>query len=244
MPKIPARPQDIFKSFVTDYQEAFGADLLSAILYGSGARGEYLPKKSDLNFMIVLTENGMNRLSKAIPLVSKWHKQRVSTPLFLTPDSIASSLNTFPIEFLNIKAAYTLVYGNDFLKNLAFDKRYVRLQCEREVRGKLVQLRKHFLETAGNWRKAEALISASLPTFLSLFQAIGFLKDKGPIAERQALVTTVVQEAGLNQDLFLELLNIRDRRKKLASSQVVPLMEKYIEEIQKLSNFLDLLEIE
>ena len=244
MPKIPARPQDIFESFVSDYQEAFGPDLLSTILYGSGARGEYIPKKSDLNFMIVLTENGMNRLSKAMPLVSKWHKQRVSTPLFLTPASIASSLDTFPIEFLNIKAAYTLVYGDDFLKNLAFDKHYVRLQCEREVRGKLVHLRKHFLETAGNWRKTEALISASLSTFFSLFQAIIFLKDKEPIAERQALVTTVARETGLNQDLFLELLTIREGRKKLASSQVIPLMEKYIGEIQKLSNFLDQLEIE
>ena len=119
----------------------------------------------------------------------------------------------------------------------------MRLQCEQEVKGKLVQLRKHFLETAGNWRKTEALISASLPTFFSLFQAIMFLKDKEPIAERHALVTTVAQETGLNQDLFLELLTIREGRKKLASSQVIPLMEKYIGEIQKLSTFLDQLKI-
>ncbi|WAC08786.1 MAG: hypothetical protein OS130_06265 [Thermodesulfobacteriota bacterium] len=243
MPKIPARPQDIFESFVNDYQKTFGSDLLNVILYGSGARGEYIPKKSDINFLIILAENGMRLLSKAIPLVSQWHKQRVSTPIFLTPASIASSLDTFPIELLNIKAAYTVVYGDDFLKNLTFDKRYLRLQCEREVRGKLVHLRKHFLETGGNWHKTEALIAASLPTFFSLFQAIIFLKDKGLIAERYALVTTVARETGLNQDLFLELLTIREGRKKLASSLVIPLMEKYIGEIQKLSNFLDQLEL-
>jgi predicted nucleotidyltransferase len=243
MSKIPTRPQDVFESLVGDYQKAFGSDLLSVILYGSGARGEYVPKKSDLNFMIVLTENGINRLSKAIPLVSKWHKQRVSTPLFLKLDSIASSLDTFPIEFLNIKAAYTVVYGDDCLKNLAFDKHYVRLQCEREIKGKLVQLRKFFLETAGNWRKTEALISASLPAFFSLFQAIVLLKDKKPVAERQALIITAAQETGLNKDLFLELLAIRAGQKKLASSQVIPLMEKYIVEIQKLSDFIDQLAI-
>lgn len=243
MPKAPARPEEIFEVFASDYREAFGPDLLSIILYGSGARGEYIPKKSDLNFMIILSDGGMDRLSKAMPLVSKWHKKRVNTPLFLTPASMASSLDTFPIEFLNIKAAHKVVYGENFLKNLAFDKNYVRLQCEREIKGKLVQLRKHFLETAGNWRKTEALISASLPTFFSLFQAIIFFKNKEPIAERHALITTVAQETGLNQDLFLELLTIREGRKKLASSQVIPLMEKYIGEIQKLSNFLDQLEI-
>jgi predicted nucleotidyltransferase len=243
MPKAPARPEEIFEDFSSDYREAFGSDLLSIILYGSGARGEYIPKKSDLNFMIVLSENGMNRLSKAIPLVSKWHKKRVNTPLFLTPASITSSLDTFPIEFFNIKAAHKVVCGENFLKNLAFDKNYMRLQCEHEVKGKLMQLKKHFLETAGNWRKTEALISASLPTFFSLFQAIMFLKDKEPIAERHTLVKTVAQETGLNQDLFLELLTIREGRKKLTSSQVIPLMEKYIGEIQKLSTFLDQLKI-
>jgi predicted nucleotidyltransferase len=191
MPKAPARPEEIFEDFASDYRKAFESDLLSIILYGSGARGEYIPKKSDLNFMIVLSESGMDGLSKAIPLVSKWHKKRVNTPLFLTPAAFSSSLDTFPIEFLNIKAAHKVVCGENFLKDLAFDKNYLRLQCEREIKGKLVQLRKHFLETAGNWRETEALISASLPTFFSLFQAIIFLKDKEPIAERHALVTTV-----------------------------------------------------
>ncbi len=214
MPKAPARPEEIFEDFSSDYREAFGSDLLSIILYGSGARGEYIPKKSDLNFMIVLSENGMNRLSKAIPLVSKWHKKRVNTPLFLTPASIASSLDTFPIEFLNIKAAHKVVCGENFLKNLAFDKNYMRLQCEQEVKGKLIQLKKHFLETAGNWRKTEALISASLPTFFSLFQAIMFLKDKEPIAERHTLVKTVAQETGLNQDSFLGTSDNQGRTEK------------------------------
>lgn len=239
MPRIPARPEDIFEDFVHDYQEAFGFELLSIILYGSGARGEYIPKKSDINFLVVLTENGIDRLSKAMPVVSKWHKQRVSTPLFLTPDYISSSLDTFPIEFLNIKAAYKVVYGEDILKVLSVDKKYLRLQCEREIKGKLLHLRKHFLETAGSWRKTQALIAASLPTFFSLFQAIGFLKGKEQVTEKQALLIAIGQEAGLDKDLFHELLAIREGRKKFSSREAVPLMEKYIEEIKKLSTVVD-----
>ena len=175
MAKAPGRPEEIFDAFTNDCKKVFGADLVSIILYGSGARGEYIPKKSDINFMVLLTEAGISSLGKAMPLVASWKKRRVATPLFLTKEYIASSLDTFPIEFLNLKAAYAVVFGQDVLGGLAFDGRLLRIQCEREIKGKLLQLRQHFLETEGSARKIAALISFSLPTFFSIFQAVIFL---------------------------------------------------------------------
>ena len=106
MARIPHKPEEIFQEIILDYQGIFGPDLLSIILYGSGARGEYIPKKSDINFLMLLTENGIDHLSKAFKTVLKWHKKRVHTPLFLTAEYIKSSLDVFPIEFLNLQAHY------------------------------------------------------------------------------------------------------------------------------------------
>ena len=85
MAKIPNRPEEIFDEFKGEYVSLFGDDLLAIILYGSGARGEYIPKKSDINFLIVLTDDGMERLGDATGLVGKWEKRSVPVPLFLTP---------------------------------------------------------------------------------------------------------------------------------------------------------------
>jgi predicted nucleotidyltransferase len=228
---------------VHDYKEAFGPDLLGVVLYGSGARGEYVPKKSDINFMIILTEEGINRLGKTIPLVSKWHKRRVSTPLFLTKEYIESSLDTFPIEFLNFRTAYRLIYGEDVLKDLAFDRKLVRLQCERELKGKLLQLRENFLETEGDKQKIRTLISLSLPTFFSIFQAVLFIKEKETIREKEQLITAISQETGLSKGHFVELTAIKEGRKKITSKESVAFMEKYIEEIRNLSIFVDQMEV-
>ena len=57
MARIPDKPEEIFQEIILDYKVIFGPDLVSIILYGSGARGEYIPKKSDINFLILLTEN-------------------------------------------------------------------------------------------------------------------------------------------------------------------------------------------
>ncbi len=239
MAKIPQKPEDIFEEFTGDVTRLYGSELESIILYGSGARGEYIPKKSDINFMIVLSENGINSLGKAIPLVAKWHKRNVGTPLFVTKAYIESSMDTFPIEFLNFKAAYKVVFGKDILQGLTFNKQYIRLQCERELKGKLLQLRERFLETEGKRRLIEELIARSLPTFFSIFQAILMLQDKTPAADRGMLLAEMAQDAGLHRELFIDLAAIKEGKKKLSSSEAVPLVERYIEEVRKLALFVD-----
>lgn len=243
MAKIPGKPEEIFGDFSHDMKALFGADLVSIILYGSAARGEYVPKKSDINFMVVLTENGINTLGKALDLTAKWHKRKVATPLFLTKNYIASSLDTFPIEFLNFKTAYRLISGEDVLKDFVFDKKFVRLQCERELKGKLLQLRENFLETGGRKQNIEALIRLSLPTFFSIFQAVLFLNDKQPAKGVNDLLSYMANDLQLDTGLFRALNEIKLGRKKLAASEAVPVMEKYIAEIRKLSMFVDRLEV-
>ena len=49
MAKIPKDPKDIFNELTKDYQDIYGRDLVSIILYGSAASGNYIPKKSDIN---------------------------------------------------------------------------------------------------------------------------------------------------------------------------------------------------
>ena len=142
MTKIPNQPEDIFDEFKDNYIATFGDDILSICLFGSGARGEYTPKKSDINFLIVLTADGIDRLDEAMGLMGKWRKQRVAVPLFLTRDFIESSLDTFPLEIFNIRAAYKVIYGNDVLSGLTIKEDDLRLQCERELKAKLLLLRR------------------------------------------------------------------------------------------------------
>ena len=78
------KPEEIFPDIIEDYRKIYGDDLISVILYGSAAGGDYRPGKSDLNFMIVLSEEAIDHLGKAIETVSRWRKRNVATPLFMT----------------------------------------------------------------------------------------------------------------------------------------------------------------
>lgn len=239
MVKTPQKPEDIFEQFTADYTAVFGLELESIILYGSAARGEYDQNISDINFLIMLSASGMERISAAMPLVAKWSKARVATPLFLTQEYITSSLDVFPIEFLNMQAAYRVVHGRDPLKHLAFDKRLVRLQAERELKGKLLQLRERFMETGGSAKKITSLISLSLPAFASIFQAVVFLQDKPPGTKMQELLAAAAAATGLDSRLFETLAAVRKKTRKPGDAEALSLMEAYIREVKKLAMHID-----
>ena len=69
MPKIPNDPKEIFNEITKDYQDIYGKNLVSIILYGSAASGSYIPKKSDINFLIVLTEEGIQLVNEALEVI-------------------------------------------------------------------------------------------------------------------------------------------------------------------------------
>lgn len=231
------------QKFSNDFKEAFGSGLLSLILYGSGAGADFDLKKSDLNFLAVLTETGINQLSKAFPVLKKWEKRGVAIPICVTMGYIESSLDSFPLEFLNMKNSYRLILGEDVLKNLSFEKKHVRLQVERELKGKLLLLRESYLETKGSLRNLKPVIAKSLTTFASIFRGILFLLEKDIPLEKRDVISSAGKEMGLDNELFNELYDISKGLKKPSSSELDRIVIRYIEEIKKAAFFIDKLDI-
>ena len=243
MAKIPKIPEEIFQEFTRDYQSIYRDDLKSIILYGSGARGEYVPKKSDLNFLIVLTEAGMDRLKEAFHLIHKWRKRRVNIPLFLTEEYIASSLDVFPVEFLNFREGHVLVFGKDVLGELAFEKKSIRLQCERELKGKLLLLREAYLDSEGRQRGLAQVASASLTALLSLFRALLFLREQEISHHSDELISATAREIGFDEGPFMEVLRVREGTVKPRRDEMERIVEKYLGAIRDLWKTVDQLEV-
>ena len=243
MTRTPEDPKEIFKEITEDYMHSFGNDLISIILYGSGASGEYVPKKSDLNFLIVLSEEGINSLEKSFKVVSKWRKRNVSIPLLLTKQYIASSLDSFPIEFLNMKSNHVLVFGEDVLSELSFEKEHLRIQCERELKGKLLQLRQGYLDTSQRIGSMQSLIARSIPAFVAIFRAILYLKDEKAQADKREIINRVCEEFHLNKEVFFALLSVKAKEKKKPKGEMDALIHNYIKEIERLSFFIDEMDV-
>jgi predicted nucleotidyltransferase len=241
MAKSPKNPRDIFPEIITDYKKLFGDDLVSIILYGSATGQGYRPGKSDLNFMIVLSEEGIERLDLAFAIVKKWRKRNVAIPLFLTEAYVETSLDAYPIEYLNFQRNYVLVFGKDILIDLSFSPEFIRLQSEREIKGKLLLLREAFLETAGKGRALREVIGKSIPAFIAIFEALLYLKDKDIPKEKREIIRATAEEFDIDASVFEKLLDIKEEKVKPGDMEVTNLFKDYLREARKLSKLVDAL---
>lgn len=242
MARVIKKPADVFAEITADFNKAFGKDMLSLILYGSGADGTYIPGKSDLNFLVILTDEGINGLDRAIEVVNKWHMRRVATPLCLTKNYVLSALDSFPVEFYGIRRNHILVYGEDFVSELAFESGDLRLQLERELKAKILHLRQGFLESGGEAKNLRHLISISLKSFIALFRALLFLKCNTVPGEKREIVLAVVRAFMLNESIFDKCLDVSEGKDRFSTSDIRSLFKAYMEEIDKLSNIVDRME--
>lgn len=239
MGKIPNVPDEIFEQFISDYKTAFGNNLVSVILYGSAARNEYVYKKSDINFLIIVSDLGMEQLRNALPLVKHWKKSNVATPLILTKHYIETSLDTFPIEFLIMKENYQVLFGEDVLAGLNFSSEFLRLACEREIRGKLLHLRESYLNTFGRSEKIKKLLGYTLPAFISIFSGLLALKKKKIPTAKNEIFKLTAKEFDLDYSIFDQIIKLRENSIKLKSEEISKLMERYIDQIRKLTKIVD-----
>jgi predicted nucleotidyltransferase len=242
MAKIPKKPEEVFAEFTADFRQAFGPDLVSITLYGSGARHDYIPGKSDINFLVVLSEEGINSLEKAFGVLPGWRKKRVAVPLFMTKSFILSSVDSYPIEFFNMKRHYIQVFGEDVLKDLVFSKPFLRLQSERELKGKLLLLRTRYLETEGKVDRIEHLIRESITAFISIFNALLVLKDAQIPHGRSEVVKALAEVFAFNPEPLLRCVGIKEGR-KAAATEVESVFRDYLKELALLADLVNGMEL-
>ncbi len=239
MAKIPKVPSEIFGEFSDDMKSVYETDLISIILYGSAARGDYVHRKSDINFLVILTEMGIKSIERTFDLLKKWRKRAVTTPLFLTPEYIRSSLDSFPLEFWDMQKFHQIVYGEDLLRGLEIRRSDLRLQCEREVKGKLLHLRQNFLNSDRKADRLRMLLVYSVPSFSTIFNALLFLKNETTPHSRRDIFLNTAKIFGLDREVFERILRLRYEKLKLKKDELLTLTRAFIEEIRKLSQLVD-----
>ncbi|MFC1649966.1 hypothetical protein ACFL2X_00200 [Candidatus Latescibacterota bacterium] len=239
MENVLEKIKNITAEFIENVSEAFGNNLRSVILYGPAARGETLKKVPYINFMVVLEDNTPSELAHCSKYLKKWRKHLIATPLFLDTGYIGRSLDTFPLEFLDMSSAYEVIHGEDVLEDITFGDEDVRNQCERELKGKLLHLRAEYLNLRENKKALIDLVDRSLNTFRMLFIGALFLKDIEVPSDTDKLLSLVTKEYELDSSLLIKLRNIAKGEIKVDESEADGLFDLYVEELDKLSNALD-----
>jgi predicted nucleotidyltransferase len=230
--------QKIILNFQAEVDHIFQNHIVSMIVYGSAVTDEYVHRQSDINILVVLDEEGIANLEAANEKFYGWYKRALS-PLFLTESYINRSLDSFPIEFINIQSAYHVLEGKDVLQTLEFTKSDIRLQCERELKSSLLYLRRRLILSRGNKNALLQLIYESLGAFALISRALLYLKNKAVPASKADAVRQACKEFETDEGLFSRLLSIRLGEENPSTEEMESLIVLYIRQIDALSQYVD-----
>lgn len=241
MRRLDTRTEQTIEKFTHEIQTLYGDDLISLILYGSAAGADFVPDRSDLNFLVVLKQVTLDALRKAMPLIRDWHRQKIATPLFVDPEFLKSSRDVFPIEFLDMQEQHRLLAGKDILLELEISPENLRLQCEEELKGKLLNLYRSYLETGGRAEAFEELMVASLKSFLVITRHLLRLKGLKPPREFLEILAQAEETLGLPLEALRDAHSLRLGAIRLDKAEVHALFARYLSDVETLAAKADAL---
>jgi hypothetical protein len=227
------------KEFLDRLQPAAGSNLVSVVLYGSAATGEFRAGQSDLNILCLVNRADANDLESLHGVSEWWIKKGNHPPLIFTHEELSRSADVFAIELLDMKASHRILYGPDFLIDLEVPLNLHRLQVERELRTNWLRLRQAIIAAPLNEKAHLALMTNSLSTFCSLFRhAVFALGEKIPATKREA-ITAVAKLTGSDAATFHQLLDLREGKSDAKSVNVEPSLRSYLTFVESVTNEID-----
>lgn len=233
---IPEKLKNNLKSFIQGLKDVFGEDLTSLILYGSAASGEFVNRHSNLNLLVLLKSTELRDLKKASGLVGKY---RMISPLFLTESYIASSSDTFPVEFLDMRENYSVLYGKDALKGVVVETRNLRFQCEQELKSKLINLRQLYLLINKDKTALRNLLFKSFNSILHILRNVLRLKGKVAPYKKEDVLKELVPEFNIDIGIWGKIFSAKKGEIKLSRYDIEPLFVNFVRELEKIVEVVD-----
>jgi hypothetical protein len=237
---------------VEDLRQMHGDALLAVVLYGEASGPGYRPRKSPLALVVLLEQVSPEALRATRTRVGAWRRRRIPTPMLMDPLYIESSLDVFPLEFLEIGDQHRVLHGqSDPFADLAIDVAHLRLEVEEQIRGKMLHLWEAYLEAGRSKRTLKRLLTETPPGFEVILRGMLKLREEalppdagaGPAGARpdhpEALLASVEEEFGIELPTLRRLEAVRQDRDRLQRGELEDVFEAYLTEVRRLGRIVD-----
>ncbi len=222
---------------------AIDRDFVAAYLTGSVLMQGFDPGRSEINVLVVsrtLTADALDALAHALPDGKQTPR---FAPLFMTQGQIEKSLDSFPIEWIEIQEQHLLIEGHDALGNLQVPRTYLRLQCEHELRAKLILLRQSYVLSQARPDRLETVLRSSASGFAALFRTLLRLDGESPPADTAQVIERVADVHGLKADGLLGAHLVRANHRRYRGHEMVAIYRKFMSEIERLVGVIDSMQV-
>jgi len=168
------------QSLARRLMQDLGDNLLSLCVIGSALTEDFNPRRSDINTAILVRRRSHPLLQLLAQYGPQMGRQRLRAPVLLTEEYIRQSLDAFSVEFLDYQLNHAVVLGPDPFSGLVIKKSDVRLQCERQLKSALIQLRQGYIRSLGKSKLVGQLLVGCVTELAAIIRALLWCNNQDP----------------------------------------------------------------
>lgn len=235
--KLPKKLYDVLGDLAGRLSAIYGEGLVSVILYGSAASGEYSRRHSNINLAIILSDTSMANIAKAKSTINMRSFAMIN-PVFFTEDYLKRSVDVFPIEFLDMKENHIVLRGKDLVNALNIDTRNLRFQCEQELKSKLLNIKGAYLKSRGR-SSLEGILFKYFTSVMHIVRNLVRLKGKTPAYAKEDILEEVYVLFNIDTGNMRKILAAKNRAIKLSRDETERLLFAFTSDLEKITAEVD-----
>ena len=232
-------PREAAERLTAGLRERAGPNLRSVILHGSVVRDEAVAGVSDVNVLVLLDDASPEYLRAIAPLAREWKDSAGAPPLIFEEREWQRAADVFAIEVADMKDAHELLYGMDPVATLEPKRNELRLQTERELRGKLLQLREGTLLAAESPTELGWLLTAALPSFTAYMRATLRLAGKPVPKDTPSVIIATAETIAGDPAPFAAVWQARTAGRKLEAKITDPIVADFYGLAERMADHVD-----
>lgn len=229
------------KKLVSEWSGLFGSRLRSALLFGSVARGEAVAGVSDINVLLLVDHIDATLLKEASKSTRTWIKTAREAPLLFEWEQWQRGADVFAIEIADMRDAHEILFGTDPLGATPADPAAMRLQAERELRAKLLQLQTGLLVAAETPADVGTLLTQSIPSFTTYMRTALRLAGHAVPTNTPEVINHATKLVGGSADAYIKVWEARSGKKPLKVAVDDALVDAYYDTAEKMADYVDTL---
>ncbi|HLX43072.1 MAG TPA: hypothetical protein VKR43_06545 [Bryobacteraceae bacterium] len=174
------------QAFVDAAVVAFGPDLKSVVLYGSGADGSLRPT-SDVNLLLVLSAFDAAKASALRPPYSIAEAAIQLTAMFLLESEVLAALEAFAQKFSDVHRRHRVLYGSDPFASVSIPRPAVIFRLKQVLLNLTLRLREGYVARGSTPERLSTLIAESAGPLRSCAATLRELTGDATVPPKEAL---------------------------------------------------------
>ena len=221
--------QKLLQTYVTDVKGVFGEQLKGMLLYGSAVRVEFLPGRSNLNILLLVSSYDSAVLKQYSALHRQWSKEQIVVPLFMTEEELRTSAAVFPLEFLEIQEQHRVLGGRDPFIGFHVKTDRLREAVVQGLMSHLLRLRQRYVEGGGTDDATTILLPLSITSTLPLLRGVQRLLGRPVLSHSDAVIKDVAEQLKLDLQGLLDALLLKRGQISPGPREVPRLFDRYLQ---------------